>query len=128
MNAKEKLPAVVVDSDGMLFCPCCGDQYMHQRAVEVGWRHEDGPVTRHISTPSGVQTDQVAAKEVVYGYRRQYIVVRLECEYCGLGFELQMRQHKGQTILTWVKLPELPAATDDEVDQVAGDLLADMEF
>jgi hypothetical protein len=129
MNQSEKLPAVRVDEDGFLYCPGCNDQYLHQREVEVGWRPEDGNAIRHVSSPAGIVEDRVPAAEITRGYRRDWIVMRFQCEYCGHGFELQIRQHKGQTILSWVKMPELPPAQDDvNVDQVAGDLLADLDF
>lgn len=93
-------------SDALLKCPC-GDDYLHQVEVEAGWRPEDGDVTRTISNGESVRVDKVPAKNVSspngYGYRRQYIVIRFECEICGGKSELCIRQHKGNTYLYWVE-------------------------
>jgi hypothetical protein len=109
MSQSEKLPPVSVDDDGILYCPVCGDPYLHQHEVEIGWRPEDGDAIRHTSNRHGVETDSVPADEVQYGCRRQYLVMRLWCEFCGDGFELELRQHKGATVLSWVKVGDAKA-------------------
>lgn len=105
-KAKQQ-PQVSIDPDGILACPVCGGCYLHQHEVEAGWRVEDGDVFRHVSSFNSTKTDVRTAKNVDipngYGYRRNYLVLRLECENCGhYGIELCIYQSKGQTMLEWV--------------------------
>jgi hypothetical protein len=96
--------------DDIICCPCCGDEYLHQFKVEVGWRQEDADVRRHISTFSGVQMDVFPAQGVAspngYGYRRSYVIITFDCENCSAISEMEIRQHKGNTHVSWVKAYE----------------------
>jgi len=101
---------------GLLKCPCCGSEYLHQSTVFVYNRSEDAPMT-HVT-----EVKQEGRGEGFKGVthkiepslhsgnpsgRRQGLTILFECESCHaedggkLRFALDVYQHKGMTYLEW---------------------------
>ena len=103
------------DGEGFLKCPSCEEEYLHQHETEVGWRdHEDGPLTCILSNRESIQVTRLEDSQVHYGYRRDYLVIRFWCEICGARPELEIRQHKGNTIFQWIEGTIEPAERQEE--------------
>jgi len=106
-----KFEKVRIDSNDEIVCPVCGEGYLHQTEIEAGWRHEDKDGLRHTSGLDGAEVSRLEGKDISspygYGYRRDYLVIRFDCECCGSqGIELCIWQHKGRTGISWVSLGE----------------------
>lgn len=120
------------EGDFILLCPECGGYCLHHEDVIVYSRKDedkDGRIT-HINSIGNVQTGEIES-ECIPG-RRDAIHITFACEDChapcaecddpcvysgalltpsvdcsknvGLDlFTLEIKQHKGSTILTWIK-------------------------
>jgi len=93
------------DERGDLYCPNCGEPYLHHRVVNVYSRHEDGPSQLTSVTADGAVTVQpnVAGNPSA---RRDGVAIKFFCEQCGGGFALELAQHKGMSQLLWRELPK----------------------
>lgn len=108
---------VKISTDGYseLLCPHCEGNYMHHSEVQVFNRKaEDSEEGNHIT----VKGDGFSADREMAGNpssRRDGIVIRFWCEFCGGGSYLTISQHKGNTSVDF--LPDYtkpPHAADDE--------------
>jgi hypothetical protein len=101
---------------GLLKCPCCGSEYLHQTTVCVYNRSEDAPMTHVTEVKQEGRTE--GFKGVIHKIepsfrsgnpsgRRQGLTIFFECESCHgedndvLRFALDVYQHKGNTYLEW---------------------------
>ena len=121
MQRRNKLKAEVQiespTSDGLV-CPYCDGEYLHQLSVEIGWRFSvDGPLVRMRSSGLKLEQDRLEDHEVVFGYRRDYLVIRFSCEICSGSPLLEIRQHKGQTIFSWVEEEKAIRPDSDKIVQ-----------
>lgn len=100
---------ITVDSDGILRCPNCNDEYLHLEEVLIGAREEDrtfndikvNAVTGQVRTH-----DEPAPVGRAQGLgRRHRIAVRGYCETCGSNIALVFTQHKGVTFAEWSDEP-----------------------
>lgn len=90
-----------------LCCPVCGESYLHQRSVAVGFREkEDGRGMMTVVSDQG--TSLVRPVPGLPG-RRDCLEIAFECENCGSDKRhyLQVMQHKGQTLIEWVGAPSM---------------------
>jgi len=94
--------AVAIDgTGGVLRCPDCGGECLHQQSVEAGFRrHEDeSESTVAIST----HHQCLIARKKING-RRDQIKVRFWCENCPSRPTLTITQHKGSTVVEWAEM------------------------
>lgn len=112
--------AAVVDEDGQLYCPSCGDTYLHQRNTTIFQRGEDGDITTVIAQNGNTvqATDFPNADTCNPSWRRHGMIIEFECEQChGDGWDpktethipskepphrLAILQHKGNTFVEWL--------------------------
>ena len=86
------------DSDGVLMCPACGFNYLHQNDVEVFNRGEDEPTGLHAI----IQGDRVVVNSDITGNpssRRQGLLIYFRCEGCPAISVMSIVQHKGNTYI-----------------------------
>lgn len=102
------------DGFSVLFCPRCGENYLHHGSIVVYDRAEDQPLTIK-TTVNGLSTksEVVGSRQCSNpSSRRDGIVIRFECEACSTPgsapLELTIAQHKGETHLAW-RFEPLPA-------------------
>jgi hypothetical protein len=96
--------SVLVNRDGILCCPACGGENLHQEDVEVfNRRVEDAPsCVVVVDHKLGIALDGDPARNP--SSRRQGLLVTFLCETCGdLGrrHTLEIAQHKGNTFVRW---------------------------
>lgn len=84
-----------------LKCPSCGEEYLHQQEVRAHWRDEDQDAECHTSAHHKTGVEKVPSKLCVG--RRDWIEIDFECEFCGPTQTLMIQQHKGNTIVEWLK-------------------------
>jgi len=78
----------------------CGSEYMRHQLVDVFVRDvEDGPV--NCVGVSGKTVEFYTGAVDCPSARRDAVVVTVHCEQCELVWDLQVIQHKGQTLLTF---------------------------
>jgi hypothetical protein len=88
-----------------LKCPSCGGEYLHHQKVTTYARHEDAEhvlmttAHKYTATTEHVENDTSGNPSS----RRDGIVVTFECEHCGVPSALAIAQHKGSTLVYWVK-------------------------
>ena len=108
----------VLIHDGVLLCPNCGSQYLHQQHIRVFTRlQEDGDAVRNDSDAFGCTSTSI--RKSAPG-RRDSVFIEFSCEECGeneIGdtqppklFYLSIMQHKGMTQASWVA--ELPTGNE----------------
>ena len=94
--------------DNILLCPRCSSNNMHQGAVTVFDRSEDA---EHVKV-TAVSRDSEAVTTIITNEttsnpspRRHGILIDFECELCfDHGKQtLAVYQHKGLTLIEWVK-------------------------
>ena len=106
------LPSPKVE-DTILKCPRCNDTYLHHAHVVVNERdHEDGPGTHY--TIRGKELS--VSRKGVHDGRRNDLRIGFWCEICdeesdGMAppLELVIRQHKGVTIVRWIRRGDGPS-------------------
>ena len=101
--------------DNILICPQCGSNNLHQGTVTVFNRNEDGKHTEvtcvqaHTDTSTVIVTDETTSNP---SPRRHGMLIEFECEHCYAWGEgetipdrlvLAVYQHKGLTLIEWVK-------------------------
>ncbi|WP_248160000.1 hypothetical protein [Roseibium sediminicola] len=83
---------------GVLRCPACDIENLHQIQVEAFERNEDAETGTHVL----ITGDNVHINQEIDGNpspRRQGLLVRFRCEMCSASIRLKMYQHKGSTIM-----------------------------
>ena len=89
-----------INKDGILLCPDCGFDYLHQVAVEVKFRdNEDGDGTQVICSQKESKITRFK-NEDEKRTRRDIIFVYFTCENCDGIKRMVIDQHKGQTIIS----------------------------
>ncbi|HEX3861073.1 MAG TPA: hypothetical protein VHY35_05220 [Stellaceae bacterium] len=92
----------LLSRDGVLRCPNCGGEYLHEKRVEVFHRsQEDGP-WYGITIENGTALADCSAPNP--SYRRDGLLIFFECELCALetaDIPLAVYQHKGRTFIEW---------------------------
>lgn len=89
-----------------LACPCCGGEWLHQGDIVSFTRDtEDAParavwVGEH-GDVSGLRAAWAEANNP--SRRRNGLTIRFWCETCDARPVLTMAQHKGATVITWVR-------------------------
>jgi hypothetical protein len=101
--------------DNILLCPQCNSNNLHQTIVTVFNRDEDGKHTEvtcvqaHTDTSTVLITDETTSNP---SPRRHGMLIEFWCEHCFTEREgeyihdkliLAMYQHKGLTLIEWVK-------------------------
>lgn len=100
------MPIPITTDAEHLGCPRCYEQHgdygnLHQTSILSRLRDgEDGPSTSVEHQRSGARVFREEA--AVLPGRRDSLDVHFECESCGDGLVLQIRQHKGSTLIEWV--------------------------
>ena len=91
-------------SMGILHCPSCGCDNLHQEAVKIYDRSEDGKYCR-LTVVDGEDVSSKIKKGLKNpSPRRQGLMIGFTCERCHDGFKwLAIIQHKGSTYLRWLK-------------------------
>lgn len=95
---------VEIDQFGMLKCPTCPFNNLHQASVVATFRKvEDGPVQKTIITKDEIHIENNSNGPG----RRDCIVIDFWCEEChisddSLPYKLQIIQHKGPTYMSWI--------------------------
>ena len=102
----ERSVNISTDGNDELLCPDCGSNYLHQTSLRVMARTkgEDGPGTITSVAGDGAATIRSAASSELPG-RRDSVEILFWCEQCGEDAPekvLQLLQHKGNTITTWI--------------------------
>ena len=83
---------------GMLLCPVCGGDYLHQGAVEV-WNREYGADADGVRiTKDGETTSPLADNP---SSERRGLAIAFECEDCGEFGSLVVSQDAGHTSINW---------------------------
>ena len=112
--------AAVVDEDGQLYCPDCGNNYLHQHDTTIFQRGEDGDITTVIAqNGKTVQVSEFPNEDTCNpSWRRHGMIIEFECENChGSDWDpvkdehipskeplhrLAILQHKGNTFMEWL--------------------------
>ena len=86
----------------VLYCPNCGDEYLHHGVIEVLSRaKEDGDGVRTVVAQDGSTAfDGLPANSPLWSGRRDEIRFEVGCECCGGRSEVLIMQHKGRTLLS----------------------------
>lgn len=89
-------------------CPRCGkDNGLHLDATIVeAWEKEDHPAAVLVIESNGTSHLADLAESPKPGGRRHAVGLLGWCELCGNRFVLWFRQHKGQTLGSYVSLPD----------------------
>lgn len=115
---KERQP-VVLDEYGLLECPKCGGEYLHQGNTTIYERGEDADYTTVIAQNEHEVVATKFPSEETHNpsSRRHGLTIEFTCENCHGGewdgekviesntppFHLAIYQHKGCTFMEWVK-------------------------
>lgn len=86
--------------DARLYCPDCGDSYLHHNAVEVFHRPGEDAPSIGIGVERG-RTDAASPRRNP-SPRRGGLLIWFDCEGCGRDdLVLEIYQHKGETFWNW---------------------------
>ena len=127
-SSKVHSTRIQVERDGLLRCPCCGEQCgLHHTGIDVFERKEDveyvtktevrSLLDRDIGNPN-LDPDEEGlfpGNHLIVSHiknqgsgnpsgRRRGLVIHFYCEQCGDGIELTLAQNKGSSYLEW-RLP-----------------------
>lgn len=86
----------------ILNCPHCGSENMHHTVVRVLNRGEDCPGRVTLVSPTEEQARVGQLPPACIPGRRDCLEIDFYCELCPSESTLQIRQHKGDTMLMWV--------------------------
>lgn len=95
------------DNPTWLTCPGCGGNYLHHGMVVVFERDREDAPTRATSIDGGAvivsphSAPWVEARNP--SSRRNGLSIQFECETCDARPMLTMAQHKGTTVIAWVR-------------------------
>jgi hypothetical protein len=90
-----------IDADGVLDCPVCGGNYLHQYKTEIFERSEDADAGLHLTVDSSGYSES-RNLDGNPSSRRHGLVIQFNCEFCSARPELGIYQHKGQTFVKWL--------------------------
>ena len=100
-----------VDNDGILHCPQCRCNNLHQRNTTIFERPEDARTTIVIAqNGDSVQATEFPSNDTCNpSERRQGLIIEFRCESCHSGesdaiplHRLAILQHKGYTYVEWL--------------------------
>lgn len=95
-------PIVFINDRNELLCPRCGGGNLHHGLIEAHERNEDsGPGVKVVIDGTHLQAYPVPANDMPW--RRNQLVITFRCEGCEECSSLEIRQHKGSTIVQWVE-------------------------
>ena len=105
----KKTQAVIVDKDGTLACPRCGDVYLHHEGVSIFSRREDDYWATVITQEGDtVTTNRFPNADTCNpSPRRHGMIIKFRCEHCEdrggeTSLQFALLQHKGVTYMHWV--------------------------
>lgn len=87
-----------MDCIGVLVCPACGGDYLHQEKVEVGFRRVEDETLSSVAITSRLGT---SLHGLTVPGRRDAIRIYFDCENCARSLRMLIKQHKGQTLIEW---------------------------
>lgn len=89
-------------------CPSCGnDNGLHLDATVVeAWEKEDHPTAVLVIESNGTSHLAELGESPKSGGRRHAVGLLGWCELCGVRFVLWFRQHKGQTLGSYMSLSD----------------------
>jgi len=93
------------DNESILLCPDCGCSLLHHGKVEVFDCGEDEEEGNHVI----VDGDDITVNRSLLGNpspRRQGLKINFRCEKCNDVKVFVLRQHKGNTFLSWISQEE----------------------
>lgn len=108
---------VIINKYNMLCCPKCGENYLHQKKVEIFNRDEDEKDGLHLCVvgKNAVMDNNPDNMKDNPSSRRQGITIDFYCELCSdnddyenevshepILFTLAIYQHKGVTMMEWL--------------------------
>jgi hypothetical protein len=88
----------------VLFCPACGQDYLHHAGATVYDRGEDAEQTIKTKVANGLVASHLIPSDKADNPsdRRDGIVISFWCELCHANpIELRFAQHKGATLVSW---------------------------
>ena len=92
---------------GVLYCPLCGNDYLHPISVQAQMKFEDIADTAvYEISHTGVATSPAGFDTGNDAGRRECIQIAFNCEGvdCDLSdYRLMIMQHKGPTSITWIR-------------------------
>lgn len=98
---------VMIDTNGVLSCPSCGCEYLHQGRIAVYHNADDGRSEAKLTVCEDKTTHNRA------GFigknpspRRDGMLIEFDCEQCDGEPTLAIYQHKGNTIVEWYSVRE----------------------
>lgn len=92
---------VVIESDGVLVCPVCGNEYLHHGKIDVFSRNEDEKKCVHTTVNHQDTVVTVDEGKENPSSRRGGLTIRFCCESCLEASTLCVSQHKGITFVEW---------------------------
>jgi hypothetical protein len=106
-----KRTAPHVNEDGVLHCPHCGNDYIHQQNTTIFARGEDADWTTVIAQDGeNVQATRFPSSELLNpSTRRHGMLIEFWCEHCHYedgkkaNYRLAIWQGKGRTFIEWVE-------------------------
>lgn len=88
---------------GVLRCPNCDGDYLHQVKVDAFWRKEDAATGIHEESGFGQPVHADVSMNGNPSPRRQGLLIHFYCELCDApDLDLAIYQHKGHTFIAWV--------------------------
>jgi uncharacterized OB-fold protein len=87
--------------EGVLLCPQCGNEYLHQGAVTVCARDGENKDGTQVDVRSSGEIVTRRIKSVSFEGRRDDMRTSFECEGCDAVLSLVLSQHKGRTFVRW---------------------------
>ena len=102
-NEEERGKVDFIDASGeqLLPCPQCGFEYVHITKAEVFMRAEDEDIHTHVTADIGDHKTEIKRVKGIGrnpSGRRDGLILTGYCEE-GCKFEIEMAQHKGNTIV-----------------------------
>ena len=87
------------DDDGLVSCPDCGSENLHQESCEVIFRDEDKDGLLTIVENGNIETGYIQSPDIPF--RRDSMYINFSCEHCEGIKSLFIAQHKGCTFMAW---------------------------
>lgn len=85
-----------------IYCPHCGNEYLHQKEVAVTWRYqEDSGGVCYTTSRKKDFKEHLDSKHIPH--RRDNLIIVFDCENCEGDKNLEIYQHKGVTYMEWLK-------------------------
>ena len=93
----------MLDERGILQCPFCKFDHLHQETVTAWFRGEDADVYSGYRVAMGGV--HIVGPDDNPSSRRSGVIITFSCEGCEHYPKLAISQHKGQTLCEWLGLP-----------------------